>query len=121
VLPADNGAPPQHLNIRTAGHDDIVVVTLAGEIDHDNRGVLHDALQDCAERSGRIVLDLSGVSFMDSTGISVLLAASQTVRERPGGWLRIAAPSGPVLRVLQLVGLDTVLAVHPSVAEALSA
>ncbi|MGW1208355.1 STAS domain-containing protein [Streptomyces sp. NPDC002499] len=119
MLP-DSGGSPQHLRVHTADHGGVSVVTPVGEIDSDSCGALRAALQDCVDRTGRIALDLSGVSFMDSTGINVLLTAARSLRDRPGTWIRIAAPSQPVLRVLQLVGVETVLTIRASLADALS-
>lgn len=119
--PAGHGISPDNLSIHTATRDGIQVVTLTGEIDHHVSGPLHDVLQGHAQNTGRLVVDFAGVSFMDSTGIRVLLSTAQSLRDRPDAWMRIAAPSAPVLHVLELVGLDTVLAVYPTVSEALTA
>jgi stage II sporulation protein AA (anti-sigma F factor antagonist) len=101
--------------------DDVRVVTVRGEIDHDVKDVFDDALlfEAGAVSPPRIVVDLGGVTFMDSSGINVLVAAHRRVSgER--GWLRIAAAQESVLRVLQLVGIDTVIPCHPTTEQALS-
>jgi stage II sporulation protein AA (anti-sigma F factor antagonist) len=100
----------------TAG---VRVVTLRGEIDHDVRDVLSEALliEDGAA-APRIVADLSGVTFMDSSGINVFVAAHQQV-SRADGWVRIAGAQESVLRVLQLVGVDTLIPCHPTTEQAL--
>jgi anti-anti-sigma factor len=66
------------------------------------------------------VVDLSGVTFMDSSGINVLIAAHQSMSAAQG-WLRIAGAQESVLRTLQLVGLDQVIGCHPTVEQALTA
>ncbi|MFJ6087764.1 STAS domain-containing protein [Streptomyces sp. NPDC092369] len=119
MLP-DSGASPQHLSVHTADHDGVSVVTPVGEIDSDSCGALRAVLQNCVEGTGRIAIDFSGVSFMDSSGINVLLSAAMSLRDRPGAWLRVVAPSQPVLRVLQLVGVEAVLPVRDSLADALA-
>ncbi|MFF0093268.1 STAS domain-containing protein [Streptomyces canus] len=98
------------------------VVTVEGEIDHTVRELLSSALlSGCgAEPPSRIVVDLSGVTFMDSSGINVLIAASQQVAGAQG-WLRIAGAQGPVLRVLAMVGVDALIPCHPTVEQALNA
>jgi anti-sigma B factor antagonist len=53
----------------------------------------------------QIVLDLSGLTFMDSTGIRLILQAGEHAR-RHGAQLLIVRPSDAVMRVLELVGLD---------------
>ncbi|MFB7756695.1 STAS domain-containing protein [Streptomyces sp. NPDC056121] len=93
----------------------VEVVALAGELDietaPDARVTLGAAL-----RSGRsVVLDLSGVTFADSTALSLLLWASR-------GAVYLAGPLAPqVERLLEVSGVDDYLTLHPSAAEALAA
>ncbi|WP_327726291.1 STAS domain-containing protein [Streptomyces sp. NBC_00487] len=100
---------------------DIRVVILRGEIDHVVKDVLSEALLSCDSAGPpRTVVNLSDVTFMDSSGINVLVAAHQKVSAAQG-WLRIAGAQESVLRVLQLVGLDEVIACHPTVEQAVTA
>src|ERR1035441_1619876 len=55
----------------------------------------------------RVVIDMSGVDFCDSTGMNVLLSCLRRVRER-GGELEIASPKPAVRKILQVTGLDSV-------------
>ncbi|MFE7900994.1 STAS domain-containing protein [Streptomyces sp. NPDC057424] len=98
----------------------IRVVTLRGEIDHDVQDVLSEALlvEDGAVPP-RIVADLSGVTFMDSSGINVFVAAHRQVSSADG-WVRIAGAQTAVLRVLQLVGIDTLIPCHATTEQALT-
>lgn len=66
------------------------------------------------------MIDLSGVTFMDSTGINLLIGADQAARGAQG-WLRLAAPTEAVLRTMQLVGLDMIIPSYPTLGEALEA
>ncbi|MFE9680760.1 STAS domain-containing protein [Streptomyces sp. NPDC006285] len=101
--------------------DDVRVVALRGEIDHTVKHVLIEALVSSDSATPpRIVADLSGVTFMDSSGINVFVTAHQSAIGQQG-WLRIAGAQEAVLRVLQLVGLDEVIPCHPTVEQALSA
>ena len=68
----------------------------------------------------RLVVDLSGIEFMDSSGLGALVAGLKTARQA-GGDLRIAGLGPQVATVLQLTNLDRVLRPHASVAEALRA
>jgi anti-anti-sigma factor len=56
-------------------------------------------------RGGQLVLDLSGLTFMDSTGIRAILQAEQYARMH-GAELVVVRPPDSVMRVLELVGLD---------------
>ncbi|MFJ6530564.1 STAS domain-containing protein [Streptomyces longwoodensis] len=97
----------------------IRVVSLHGEIDHNAKSLLHEALGVHEPRPARIVADLSEVTFLDSSGITVLIAAQQQISEA-GGWLRIAAAQESVREVLHLVTVDTVIDCYPTLEQALA-
>lgn len=113
---------PDRLFVERTVVDGVRVVTVQGEIDHDVKDALSEALmsEDGAAAPPRIVADLSGVTFMDSSGINVFVAAYQQVSGAQG-WLRIAGAQEPVLRVLALVGLNALIPCHPTVEQALNA
>ncbi|MFI5972627.1 STAS domain-containing protein [Streptomyces sp. NPDC051452] len=98
---------------------EVDVVTVCGEIDHDCAGQLLEALTaDTADAGGsRTVVDLSGVTFIDSSGINALITAHRTAE----GGLSLARPTASVLRVIELVGLDTVMGCYSTLDEALAA
>ncbi|MEU2062724.1 STAS domain-containing protein [Streptomyces sp. NPDC013455] len=99
--------------------DGVTVVTVTGEVDHHTSGALRQALTPADPDGGaRTVADLSGVPFMDSSGINVLITAHQA--HTGGGWLRLAGVRRPVLRTLEIVGLTPLLACYPSVRDALT-
>ncbi|WP_062650768.1 STAS domain-containing protein [Streptomyces maremycinicus] len=110
---------PGRLSLQSEVTDGILVVTVHGEIDHDGKAVLGQALE--AEDGApppRIVVDLSDVTFMDSSGINVFVNARRRVNDAQG-WLRIAGAPQSIVRLLHLVGVDEIIACHPSVEEAL--
>ncbi|MFF8997658.1 STAS domain-containing protein [Streptomyces achromogenes] len=109
---------PERLSVFRSTVDGVTVVTVTGEIDHQTSGVLRDALTPAGPVPGaRTVADLSGVPFMDSSGINVLIAGHQA--HQPMGWLRLAGVRRPVLRTLEIVGLTPLIACYPSVHDAL--
>lgn len=108
---------PGRLSVVTSTTEGIHVLTLAGEIDHDTGETLRDALDIRAPRP-RVVVDLHRVTFMDSSGINVFIAAHRALTEA-GGWLRLAALTESVLRTVQIVGVDTVIDCRPSLRQAL--
>lgn len=61
----------------------------------------------------RIVVDLAGVAFMDSSGLGALVGSLKAARQAQGD-LRLARPSAQVASVLRLTNLDRVLAVYDS-------
>jgi anti-sigma B factor antagonist len=100
--------------------DDSVVVTVRGNLDVDSATVLTTTLDQVLDRPRpRIVVDLSGVEFCDSTGLSAFVVGHNRA-DRDGGWVRLAAPSAWMVRLLDTVGLTGRLGVYPSVADALS-
>jgi anti-anti-sigma factor len=116
-----HGAARPGLSIDRTSVDGIRVVILRGEIDHAVTNELTEALLSFGSVARpRTVLDLSGVTFMDSSGINVLVAAHQAMSDAQG-WLRIAGAQNAVLRVLQVVGLDQVMPCHPTVEQAMTA
>ncbi|MER6496704.1 MULTISPECIES: STAS domain-containing protein [Streptomyces] len=110
------------LNLERRVVDGIRVVQVQGEIDHDGKDILSQALlsTDGTTAPQRIVADLSGVTFMDSTGINVLVTIHQQVRTAQG-WLRIAGAQESVLRLLQIVGVDALIPCHATTHDALNA
>ncbi|WP_062650717.1 STAS domain-containing protein [Streptomyces maremycinicus] len=112
---------PDRFSVAHRTVDGVRVVTVQGEIDHDVKDVFSDALLsgDRGAPGSRIVVDLSGVTFMDSSGINVFVTAHQAV-SAADGWLRIAAAQEPVLHVLRLVGIDALITCHPTLEQALN-
>jgi anti-anti-sigma factor len=102
------------LQVNTADDAGWTVVAVTGEIDISTAGAFEDALRGAIESSKQVVVDLSGVRFMDSTGLGVLMRAHKH-QDEAGAFLRLAAPSDRVVRILDVTQLDTVFAVYPSV------
>ncbi|MFI9567916.1 STAS domain-containing protein [Streptomyces rishiriensis] len=116
----ENADRPVRLSARQRTVEGIRVVVLRGEIDDDVKDQLSAALRiENAAAPTRIVADLSEVTFMDSSGINVFVAAHRQM-SGAGGWVRIAGAQKPVLHVLQLVGIDAVIPCHPTVEQALA-
>jgi stage II sporulation protein AA (anti-sigma F factor antagonist) len=99
--------------------DGVHVVALAGDIDHTTADILRQSLTAPDGSAPHTVADFRDVTFMDSSGINVLVAANNTARSR-GGWLRLAHSPAPVLDLLRIVGLDTILPLHPTLDDALT-
>ncbi|MGW6012896.1 STAS domain-containing protein [Streptomyces sp. NPDC055210] len=99
--------------------DGVHVVTLVGDLDHAAREHIGNVLKPPADVTpARTVADLSGVQFMDSSGINMLITAYQNAAA-DGGWVRVAGAQAAAQRVIELVGLDTLIACYPTVEQAL--
>jgi len=96
-----------------------IVVRPAGEIDLSNTDALRGHLSSLVER-GHVVLDLSGVSFLDSTALGVLITVRRRAADR-GTSIHLAGAYGTALRVLQITGLDAHLNHHGHVSDAIEA
>ena len=94
------------------------VVVASGEIDAAASPLLRNEL--ARADSPRIVLELTDVSFLDSTGLGVLVEAMQNVRAE-GGWVRLVGASAPVVKLLKITRLDVVFSIHDTVEDAVSA
>ncbi|MFK0175637.1 STAS domain-containing protein [Streptomyces xanthochromogenes] len=91
------------------------VVAVEGELDAQTLPPLQQAMERAAATQPILVFDASGLSFADSSTLNLLL---QTHRATA---LRIAGAQPQLLRVLEMTGADTALALFPSVADACEA
>jgi anti-sigma B factor antagonist len=112
---------PTQLSLSTTRHDAAAVVRVGGEVDLGTAGELSDHLAAATQQAGpHLVIDLTDVSFMDSTGLKVLL----TTHKRQlllGGHLALAGVGRSVRKVLTVTGLDQTFLLCDSVDEALAA
>jgi anti-sigma B factor antagonist len=107
------------LEVLVSEHAGISVVTVIGELDAHAAPLLRSSLDPLwLEPAVALVVDLSGVGFIDSTGLGVLVTALKHVREA-GGTLDVVASSPRVLKVFALTGMDVVIPMHATLAEAL--
>lgn len=81
------------------------VLALSGEVDLSNADQVPDAVAALASPEGDLVLDVSGLRFIDSTGVRLLLTLASDRGQR-GGNLVIERPGGVVQRVLGLMGIE---------------
>jgi anti-sigma B factor antagonist len=96
-----------------------VVVSISGEVDVSTTPKMKAALAELIEGGyKRIVVEMSGVQFLDSTGLGALVGALKKLREQ-NGELELAALPSRVERVFQITRLDRVFTIHDSVEKAL--
>lgn len=108
------------LDLSTTREGLCAVVSVGGEIDPGTAKELSDAALTAMQEIGpSLVLDLSGVTFMDSTGLKVLLAVHQRA-QLAGGRLVLAAATRSVQRVVSITGLDETFEARDSVEEAVA-
>lgn len=109
------------LSITSAERGDLTVVSVGGEIDVYTAPSLRETLDEhVAAGRTHLVVDLEGVSFMDSTGLGVLVGRLKLVRAQNGS-LRLVCSSERILKVFAITGLDKVFQIFPTVDEAVTA
>ncbi|WP_033221423.1 STAS domain-containing protein [Streptomyces virginiae] len=90
------------------------VIELAGDLDHHSAAQVRGLLSELAVEEGRqLVIDLRGLTFCDSSGITVLIAARNHALAARAS-IALAAVPERVVRILRIVGLDQVFPVHPT-------
>lgn len=115
-LPSSNGVHGP--NAGCYAQADCIVVWVKGEIDLATGPDLREALADAVDHAvPRVVVDLSAVTFMDSTGFNLLLGAWRAV-EAAGGDICLVGACDSVRRVFDLLCLDQIFSIHPTLAGA---
>jgi anti-anti-sigma factor len=102
-----NGPAPFSVAVDATGQR--TVITVGGELDLATAPRLEEALMPPLGGGASVALDLRGLEFMDSTGVRVVVAAHLSAQEHGGALTVCTIPGGPVARVLEISGLDTVL------------
>ena len=104
----------------TRDEDGRTIVAATGEVDVYTAPVLDEALSTAVSGGAtRLVVALSGVDFLDSPGLSVLVKALKRVRDSDGS-LDVVVTAERVNKVFRITGLDQVIPVHASLADALA-
>lgn len=97
----------------------VVVVGVVGDIDRNTVPELEEQVVAATRADVPLVLDLTGATFLDSTGLSALVRCHQR-GERDGTGFRVVAATRTVSRPLSLTSLDALLDVYPTLEAALA-
>jgi anti-anti-sigma factor len=112
-----SGDTPIELSVQIAGR----VITVAGEIDVSNVDSLRDAILDTAATEDLIVVDLTDVTYADSSTIGLMMTMTRDLATKRYS-LRIVAPSGGrPRRVFALTGVEASLSLYEALEDALNA
>lgn len=98
----------------------VTVIALEGDVDVTGAPQLRDLLAGSISPGGRILLDLAGVTFVDSSGVGVLVTAHRKAAEA-GASFGLASPSATVTRVFELTRTNRLLSIYPTVDEGIAA
>jgi anti-sigma B factor antagonist len=92
---------------------DVAVIACAGPVVAGACGELHTAAVAAIEKTGKVVLDLAGVPYIDSTGLGMLAFLCVSARRRSGD-LKLAGANAQVRDVLETTMLGRVFDMHPT-------
>lgn len=95
------------------------VVIASGEIDIFTAPALREALLSASRVSARVAVDMTGVSFLDSSGLAVLIESLKAGDGEPEASPRLVGPPPPVRKILDITCLSQRLLIHETVDEAL--
>jgi anti-sigma B factor antagonist len=98
----------------------VSIVVLKGDVDLESSPAAREILLKSVDGAGTVLVDLSSVTYIDSSGVASLVEALQTAK-RNGGKLALVAASDPTRRVLELARLDKVFTMYASVDEGMRA
>jgi anti-sigma B factor antagonist len=108
------------LSLETRPQGDHMVVEVGGEVDVYTAPKLRECLVDLVNAgSYRIVIDLEGVEFLDSTGLGVLVGGLKRVRSHDGT-LQLVCTHDRLLKIFRITGLTKVFPIHDNVEAAVS-
>ena len=102
------------------GMDGCMVVFAVGEIDLVTAPLMREVMAEAVESRRHLIVDLSAVSFLDSTGLSVLLRTRQRIAATHKS-MSLAGPNGFVARVIRITRIDEAIPVYPNLDTAVSA
>ena len=106
------------VSARESDGERYTLVEVAGEADVTNSGDLQRALEaELAQQPRTLIIDLSGLRFMDSSALHALLTVNRAM-DRQGGVLALVSPQAAVAKILRLTTADRLIPVFDSVAEA---
>ncbi len=108
------------IDVSAARDGHVTLFALSGSLDIATSPTLRAALMESGDRvADEIVVDLTHLEFLDSTGLGALIGAHKRAAEHAGS-VRLVAQEGQILRLLRITGLLDVFAVYPTVDAALS-
>jgi anti-sigma B factor antagonist len=96
----------------------VLVASLSGDVDLESSPRARELLLGLVRGGRSVLVDLSAVGYIDSSGVASLIEAFQLAR-RGGTSFALVSPTPSTLRVLELARLDRVFTIHATLADAL--
>jgi anti-sigma B factor antagonist len=95
-----------------------VIAAFSGEVDLEHSPKAREVLLSCVNRGSKVLVDLSAVSYIDSSGVASLVEAFQRAK-KSGVVFALVSVNAPARRVLELARLDKVFTIHETLSEGL--
>ena len=109
------------MQITEKTEQEIPIISISGDIDLESSPKLRDFLKPkAAQKTARMLLDFSGVNYIDSSGLATLIEYFQSVQGF-GGKLALACLTPRVKNVFEIVRLEQIFALYPDIPSALTA
>jgi anti-sigma B factor antagonist len=109
------------VQLETEARDDVVIARVTGELDLAGAPSTGEAIGEAVPTSARaLVVDFSGLEFIDSSGIAMLFNLVRRLGGRRQALHVVARPGEPVARVLEIVEFHRAAPVHDTIDEALA-
>ena len=88
----------------------VLKIKLRGEIDHHSAVAVRSAIDDMirTKRPAELIIDMSAVDFMDSSGLGLIMGRYNTIKEI-GGTVKVADPSPSIEKIMKLAGLERII------------
>ncbi|MBV8332586.1 MAG: STAS domain-containing protein [Candidatus Eremiobacteraeota bacterium] len=107
-----------HIDLKTEDGGELLIFKLRGSLDLATSPTVRAALMEATEKGKRdLVVDLTQLEFLDSTGLGALIGAHRRSTEH-GGTFRLIVSDGPIARLLNITGLIRVFAVYHTLDDA---
>lgn len=94
-------------------------IALIGSLDASAAATVESNFAEIADRSGKVIIDLSSVTFLGSAGVHIIVRTAKHIGER-GGRLVVLGPTKASLKVLHATGVDSVIPIVVSEADAVA-
>jgi anti-sigma B factor antagonist len=104
------------MELSSEERDGSILLSVSGEVDLATAGTLEEALD--AASGSAVVVDLTEVPFMDSTGLNALVNGRRGILDAGGSIALVVKPDSPVARLLEITGMGEVLSTHSSLEDA---
>jgi anti-sigma B factor antagonist len=118
--PADNMGGCVEISVSRTTAGNVPIVAVNGELDVSSAPGLKDKFTELIQSGeATMIVDLSGVGFLDSTGLGALVEA-RAASAGAGGSLFLVCSQDRILKLFTITGLDDVFTIHPSVSDAVA-